>query len=186
MENASTGTIARAPQATVAGDSDASPETYAAAEAIGRMLARMGVTVVTGGRGGVMEAASRGARMAGGLAIGIMPGTAHRESNPWLTVALPTGMEHARNVLTALAGDFLIALGGGAGTLSEVCFAWIHGRPILTLAGHGSSIDRIAGAALDGRRSSTVVRCATIEELETAVRETCRRLGLAVRDPSAG
>ena len=100
------------------------------------MLGRRGITLITGGRrGGVMEAASRGAARAGGLTVGITPGDDARAANPWCDIVLPTGLGHARNAITALAGDFVVAVGGGAGTLSELCFAWIHARPIYVLAG---------------------------------------------------
>lgn len=163
----------RAWQAAVIGDSDPAPEVVAAAEQVGRMLARLGVTVITGGLGGVMEGASRGAREAGGLVVGIVPSDRLEQANPWCHVVIPTGMGHARNVVTVLAGDFVIAVGGGAGTLSEICFAWIHRRPILTLAGCGGWSDRLAGGPLDHRAAAGIRRCASLTELERAVLEVC-------------
>ena len=141
--------IGRAPQATLIGSSDASAETCSEAEAIGAMLAHLGITVITGGCGGVMEAASRGAREANGLTVGIIPSADMGEGNAWCSVVIASGLGHARNLLTSLSGDFLIALGGAAGTLSEICFAWMHGRPILTLKGSGGWADELAGRALD-------------------------------------
>ncbi|MCS7314529.1 MAG: TIGR00725 family protein [Bryobacterales bacterium] len=164
-------TLARRLQAAVIGDSDPPGHVVRMAEEAGRLLARLGITVVCGGLGGVMEGVSRGAREAGGLVIGIVPSSRLEDANPWCSVVIPTGMGHGRNVLTALAGDFVVALGGGAGTLSEICFAWIHGRPIFVLTGAGGWADRLGGKALDARSSSTVRACASLEELERALRE---------------
>jgi len=157
-------------QAAVIGDANPGPEVVAAAEKLGAMLARLGVTVISGGLGGVMEGASRGARQAGGLVVGIVPSNRLQEANPWCDVVIATGMGQARNILTVLSADLVIAIGGGAGTLSEICFAWIHGRPILTLTGWGGWSDRLQDATLDSRRSSTIRACTSLEELEQAVR----------------
>ena len=168
----------RSPQATVIGDSDASPEVCAVAESIGAMLASLGITVITGGRGGVMEATSRGARNAGGIAVGILPSVEMSEANQWCSVIIPTGFGHARNVLTVLAGDLLIAIGSSAGTLSELCFAWIHGKPILTLKGYGTWSDKIGSLPLDHRNTSSITECSNLDALEKAVIETCKKMNL--------
>ena len=123
----------RRPQIAVAGASVCSPRTAALARAVGRALAAAGAVLVCGGLGGVMEAAARGAAEGGGTVIGILPGYDHRAANRHLTVALPTGLGHARNVLVAAAGDALIALPGGHGTLSEVALARVLGRPVVAL-----------------------------------------------------
>jgi uncharacterized protein (TIGR00725 family) len=158
-------------QAAVIGDANPGPEVVVAAEQLGRLLAGLGITVVSGGLGGVMEGVSRGARQAGGLVVGIVPSNRLADANPWCNVVIPTGFGHARNVLTALAGDFVVAIGGGAGTLSELCFAWMHGRPILTLLGHGGWTDRLGGTPLDGRGCSRLRPCASLEEFERALGE---------------
>ncbi len=171
-------------QAALIGDSDASDPNLELAEQAGELLARRGVTLVTGGRGGVMEAACRGAARAGGLTVGIMPGSDARSANPWCAVVIPTGLGHARNVLTALAGDFVVAVGGGAGTLSELCFGWIHGRPLYVLGGSGGWSDRLAGGDLDHRMSSVIVRCDGIQALEREVVRFCATKGLRTREPA--
>jgi uncharacterized protein (TIGR00725 family) len=159
------GRLSRPPQATVIGDSDAGPETRALAERVGGMLAQLGVTVITGGGAGVMEAASRGAREAGGLTISILPSAEMKDANAWSGVVLPTGLGHGRNVITALAGDAIIALGGAAGTLSEICFAWIHHRPIYTLKGCGGWASKVGGGPLDHRAEAEIRECANLDEL---------------------
>jgi len=166
-------------QATVIGDGDATPAAAALADAVGALLARLGVTVVTGGRSGVMEAACRGAAGAGGTTVGIVPSDQLDDANPWCSVVIPTGLGHARNAITALAGDLVIVIGGGAGTLSEIAFAWMHGRPILALAGTGGWADAVQQHPPDSRRTSTITRCEDLAALEAAIRAVCAERGLA-------
>lgn len=120
------------------------------AEAVGRELGRRGVTLLCGGRGGVMEAACRGARAEGGHTIGIMPGGSARESPPNEYVEFPifTGIGFARNSIVVLSGEAIIAIDGSYGTLSELAFALIHGVPVIGLdtwdfAYHGHESERI-------------------------------------------
>jgi uncharacterized protein (TIGR00725 family) len=117
----------------VAGPGAASPEEAAAAEAVGRGLAQAGAVVVCGGLGGVMEAACRGARAAGGLTVGLLPGADRAGANRWVEVAIPTGLGEARNALVVRAADAVIAVGGGWGTLSEIAFAMKAGKPVIGL-----------------------------------------------------
>jgi uncharacterized protein (TIGR00725 family) len=117
----------------VVGSAAAAPEEERAAREVGRRLAEAGAVVVTGGLGGVMAAACRGAREAGGLTVGILPGEDRRAANPWVTVAVPTGMGEARNALVVRAADAVVAVGGEFGTLSEVALALKLGRPVAGL-----------------------------------------------------
>jgi hypothetical protein len=103
------------------------------AEEVGRLLAERECVVVTGGRGEVMAAASRGARRAGGLTIGILPGKERRSGNAWLDVEVVTGVGHARNLAVAASGDAVIAIGGAWGTLAEISFAAMLGRRVVIL-----------------------------------------------------
>lgn len=118
---------------SVVGSAVCTPAQAETAEEIGRLLAERGAILVCGGRGGVMEAACRGAQKAGGLTIGILPGIDHQEGNPYLTVALPTGLGNARNALVAIVGEAVIAIGGGYGTLSEIGIALKQGRRVIGL-----------------------------------------------------
>ena len=106
--------------------------TVAAAE-VGRLLAERGAVLVCGGRGGAMEAACRGAKEAGGLTVGILPGSDRSEANPFVDVVLPTGLGEARNALVVGAADVVIAVGGGYGTLSEVALALKAGKRVIGL-----------------------------------------------------
>ncbi len=135
---------------TVIGSSAATQWEAEAAYRVGLLLARAGAVVITGGRGGVMEAASRGAKEAGGLTLGILPGASRDEANPYVDVAVPTGLGHARNAVNVLAGDAVIAVGGGPGTLSEIGLALAYGRPVVALRGPGAA-GLLAGRSIGGR-----------------------------------
>lgn len=124
-------------QVTIIGSGDLGDEhpAWRAAFAVGRGLSDRGLVVVTGGRSGVMAAANAGARAGRlGVSVGILPGSARADANPSCTVVIPTGLGNARNALTVLAGDCVIAVGGSAGTLSEVGLALKYGRPVCVLA----------------------------------------------------
>ena len=103
------------------------------AEEVGRLLAEGGATVVTGGLGEVMAAASRGAKDAGGTTIGILPGETRSDANPWLDHVVVTGIGHGRNLAVVASGDAVIAVGGRYGTLAEIGFALTLGRPVVVL-----------------------------------------------------
>jgi uncharacterized protein (TIGR00725 family) len=105
------------------------------AEEVGRLLAEARVVVVCGGLGGVMEAAARGASAAGGTVIGVVPGDSTDEANPHCTHVVATGIGHARNLAVVSSGDAVIAVGGEWGTLSELAFARVLGRPVVALEG---------------------------------------------------
>jgi hypothetical protein len=125
----------------VIGGSDASSEALDKAEAAGREIARHGATLVCGGLGGVMEAACRGCRDAGGTTIGILPGTDASEANPYVDVPVVTGMGQARNLVIVRTADAVIAIGGGFGTLSEMAFALRLGKPLVGIDTWSMQID---------------------------------------------
>lgn len=136
----------------VVGGASSSPEEERVASGVGRLLAQAGVALVCGGLGGVMAAACRGAKEAGGLTIGILPGADRAAANAWVDVAIPTGMGEARNALVVRAADALIAVGGEFGTLSEVALALKLGIPVAgigtwELSRTGMSVDPILRAA---------------------------------------
>ena len=97
----------------------------------GRAAAKAGFVVMTGGHDGVMQAAARGAKLAGGVTVGILRTAYPEDSNPWIDIVIPTGMGIARNVAIALACDVMVALPGGHGTLQEVSVAIEFGRRVL-------------------------------------------------------
>ncbi|MGQ9628136.1 MAG: TIGR00725 family protein [Anaerolineae bacterium] len=136
----------------VIGASRCSPETARLAQEVGRRLAEKGAVLVCGGLGGVMEAACRGAKEAGGMTIGILPGTNHHEANPYVDIPIVTGMGEARNVIVVRTAQAVIAVAGEYGTLSEIAFALKMGRPVVglqtwELAQNGRPVEDIIEAA---------------------------------------
>ena len=118
-------------QVAVIGAGEANERERSDAGEVGRLIGRAGAVLVCGGRGGVMEAASCGAREAGGTVVGILPG--EEPGNSCLTVAIPTGLGIARNALVVASGGAVIAVGGGYGTLSEIAMALKLGIPVFGL-----------------------------------------------------
>jgi uncharacterized protein (TIGR00725 family) len=114
----------------VIGASAPTPEQYEQAVAAGRRLAELGAIVVTGGRGGVMEAACRGAKEGGGQTVGVLPGLGREDANAFVDVALPTGLGELRNGLVARSGEAVVAIGGAWGTLAEIAFARGAGKAV--------------------------------------------------------
>ncbi len=118
---------------SVIGASEPSPRVEALAEQVGAELARRGMTVVCGGLGGVMAAACRGAKSAGGTTVGILPGDSPADANPWVDIPVCTGLSYARNVIVVKSGRAVIAVGGAYGTLSEIGHALGEGIPVVAL-----------------------------------------------------
>lgn len=117
--------------AVVGSGDGASAGELAAAEEVGALLAAGGAVVVTGGLGGVMQAACRGAKSRRGLTLGLLPGLDRSEANGWVDVAVATGLGELRNGIVVRASDAVVAVGGGAGTLSEIGFALKLERPVI-------------------------------------------------------
>jgi uncharacterized protein (TIGR00725 family) len=143
------------PYIAVVGASDASAEEERAAEAVGRSLGEAGAILVCGGRGGVMEAACRGAKRAGGTTVGILPGTSRADANPYVDVAIATGLGELRNGLVVRSADALVAVGGEFGTLSEIALALKAGKTVIGLGAWelsraGRAVDVIVPAASPG------------------------------------
>lgn len=131
----------------VCGAGTADPETTARAEDAGRAIAKHGARLVCGGLGGVMAGACRGAKQAGGLTIGILPGRRAAEANQFVDIPLATGLAEGRNLLIIYNADGIIALRGGAGTLSEIALALKTGKPVVDAGGWG--IDGMLPGAAD-------------------------------------
>ena len=144
------------------------------AEQVGVELARRGAVVLTGGLGGAMEAACRGAKRGGGTTIAILPGDDRADANRWVDVAVPTGLGEARNALLVRAADAVVAVAGEFGTLSEIALALRLGKPVVGLA--------TWELAHDGRPVAAVVDAATpAEAAEKAI-----ALATARRAPPTG
>ena len=122
----------------VIGDSNPTEETCRLAEETGRLIADAGALLVCGGLGGIMEAAARGAKSAGGLTVGVLPGYEAADANPFIDIPICTGMGHARNAIIAATARALIALEGAHGTLSEMALGLKLGRRVIALGRRSS------------------------------------------------
>jgi uncharacterized protein (TIGR00725 family) len=117
----------------VIGGGEPSPKEARLAEEVGRELARRGAILICGGLSGVMEAACRGAASEGGLTIGILPGDSSDDANPYVRIAVVTGIGYARNMAVVKSARAVIAIGGGYGTLSEIAYALQSDIPVIGL-----------------------------------------------------
>jgi len=117
----------------VIGPREATATQLERATEIGRQLARLSVTVLCGGRSGVMEAVCAGVAEEGGLSLGFLPGMTPDEANPHVGIALPTGLSEGRNMLIARSARVLIAIGGSYGTLTEIAFGLHFGKRVIGL-----------------------------------------------------
>jgi uncharacterized protein (TIGR00725 family) len=150
----------------VSGGGDAGEAACRLAEEVGRELARRGAVLVTGGLGGAMEAACRGAKAEGGTTLGILPGDDRSAANQWVDVAVPTGLGEARNALVVRAADAVIAVAGEFGTLSEIALALKVGTPVVgletwELARGGQPTDAILVASTPAEAAERAVALAT-------------------------
>lgn len=138
-----------------------------AAFALGRGLVDAGHRLVTGGLGGVMRVVSAGGRASrhctDGSILGILPGLDAAAANPHVQIVVPSGMQLARNLLVVATGDVVVAVGGGAGTLSEIALAWQLGKPVVAIDGLGGWSERLAGERLDARPRGLILAATTVE-----------------------
>ena len=120
-------------QIGVIGTGSCSSDIKSLAELVGKEIARREAVLICGGLGGVMEAAAFGAKQEGGVTLGILSGTIREEANPWIDIAVLSGMGHARNALIAQSSDAVIAVDGEYGTLSEIALSLKMGKPVVIL-----------------------------------------------------
>ena len=144
----------RARQVCVLGSAEPGSAAYQLAGAAGELIAQLGITLVSGCGSPATRVAAERALAAGGLVVSIVPSD-DIELKDWpCSVLIPCGMGDARNLLMALAGDACLVIGGRAGTISEVCLAWLHHRPLLPLIGCGEWSDHLEQDPHDERRNS--------------------------------
>jgi len=130
---------------------------YQAAYQVGLEVARRGALLISGGLGGVMEAASRGAKDGGGFVVGIVPQDDKGAANEFCDVVVATGIGFARDFLTAYSADAIIIVGGGAGTMIEVAAAYQKKIPIIALKGTGGMADRLVDTYIDDRKIERIL-----------------------------
>jgi uncharacterized protein (TIGR00725 family) len=117
----------------VMGAGECSAEIFSQAEEVGRMIAQQGAILICGGRGGVMEAAAKGAKAANGVTVGILPESDDGGANSYIDIPIVTGMGDGRNVINILSSQVIIAISGGYGTLSEIALALKSRTPVVAL-----------------------------------------------------
>jgi len=151
--------LARKIQILVIGHNEngSTPEAEKIAYETGAEIAKSGAVLITGGLGGVMRAASHGAKDGGGLTVGIIPQNDSSFANEYCDIVIPTGIGLARDFLNALTGDGVIVIGGGSGTLSEMCAAYMYKKPIAAIKNSGGTADRFADQYLDHRENVKIV-----------------------------
>lgn len=160
----------RRSQVCVLGSAEPGSTAYALAAAAGELLARRRITVVSGCGSPATRVAAERAIAAGGEVVSIIPPDSMPAADWPATVVIPCGMGDARNLLMALAGDACIVIGGRAGTISEVCLAWLHKRPLLPLVGHGGWSNDLPAHPPDERGNSPIHPWSSLNELETELR----------------
>jgi len=144
------------------------------AEKVGCGIAQKGGILVCGGRGGVMEAACRGAKTAHGLTVGLLPDS-KLEANAFVDVPVPTGLGMRRNFLVVSAADVVIAIGGRWGTLSEICYAIIFEKPVVLVVGTGGCVDELAAGFLMKENRSFLHVASSAEEAVQKAFLLCKR-----------
>ncbi|MBI2264833.1 MAG: TIGR00725 family protein [Armatimonadetes bacterium] len=155
----------------IIGDSRCDESLGRVAYDVGRGIAERGAVLVCGGLGGVMSWSARGARENGGTTLGMLPGTDRKDANPYIVHAVPTGLGEARNLLVVRASDALIAISGGYGTLSELAFALLHGKPVVGL----STWRLLRGDVEDGGVAYAGTAALAVQKVFSLMEETCGR-----------
>src|SRR5687768_14918036 len=164
--NQTRGSVGRPRQVCILGSAEPGSQAYELAGAAGELLARSGITVVSGCGSPATRFAAERALAAGGLVVSIVPSDDIGLRDWPCTVLIPCGMGDARNLLMALSGDACLVIGGRAGTISEVCLAWLHHRPLLPLTGCGGWSDQLERHPPDERQNSKILPWASVAELE--------------------
>ncbi|MFN4245059.1 MAG: TIGR00725 family protein [Brevinematia bacterium] len=152
-------------QVLLIGDSGDFEEKNSVAYEIGKFVARNGWVLVTGGRDGVMDSASRGAFEEGGIVVAITPFDSLENSTPFATVVIPTGMGFARNYINVLSADVVVVVGGGAGTLSEIAYSWQFNKPIIACSFVEGWSKEVAGKKIDYREREPIIDAKSLQEV---------------------
>jgi uncharacterized protein (TIGR00725 family) len=166
-------------QVCVLGSAEPGSQAYELAATAGALLARHQITLVSGCGSPATRVAAESAVAVGGLVVSIVPSDDINLADWPCTVLIPCGMGDARNLLMALSGDACIVIGGRAGTLSEVCLAWLHHRPLLPLVGCGGWSDQLEKNPPDERQNSKILPWGSIVDLQRRLGELALIEGVA-------
>ena len=145
-------------------ENGSTPELEKVAYETGLEVAKSDSVLITGGLGGVMRAACHGAKDAGGITVGIIPQNDPSFANEYCDIVIPTGIGLARDFLNALSADGVIIIGGGAGTLSEICAAYMHNKPIAAIKNTGGIAEMFVDKYLDHRQNVKIVGVSSPKE----------------------
>ena len=145
-------------------DNGCTPELEKLAYDVGSEVAKSKSVLITGGLGGVMRAACHGAQESGGTTIGIIPQDNSSHANEFCDIVIPSGMGLTRDFLNALSADGVIVVGGGSGTLSEICAAYMYKKPIVTLKNSGGIASKYADTYLDHRKNIKIIGVETPQQ----------------------
>ncbi len=158
--------MSRIIQVVVIGNNFANPSDKELAYETGKIIGESGVLLITGGKQGVMKHSSRGARDGGGLVLSILPDSDFEGANDYSDFVIPTGIGYARNLVNVLAGDLVVAIGGGAGTLSELAYAWQFGKPIFAFTSSGWSQRLAEQKRLDDKPKKPIIPIESMDDFE--------------------
>ena len=156
---------------SVVGASEVDKETENLTIELGRLLAKNNYAISCGGLSGVMEAICKGAKEENGLTIGIIPHKDKTAANKYVDIVIPVPFSQGRNIVVVLSGDACVAIAGKAGTLSEICFAWIYQKPIIALSSVEGWSSKIANQRIDDRRSDVIHGVKTPQEAIDKINE---------------
>ena len=145
-------------------DNGCTPKLEKVAYDVGSEVAKSNSVLITGGLGGVMRAACHGAQESGGTTVGIIPQDDPSHANEFCDIVIPSGMGLTRDFLNALSADGVIVIGGGSGTLSEICAAYMYKKPIVTLKNSGGIASKYADTYLDHRKNVKIVGVETPQQ----------------------
>ena len=155
-------------------DNGCTPELEIIAYEAGKEVAKSNSILITGGLGGVMKAASKGAKDSGGITVGIIPQNDKSEANEFCDIIIPTGIGLMRDFLNVLSADGVIAIGGGSGTLSEICAAYMYSKPIVVLKNSGGTATKFTDQYLDHRKNVKIIGVETPKDAVELIFEKIR------------
>ncbi|MFX1355872.1 MAG: TIGR00725 family protein [Promethearchaeota archaeon] len=162
---------------SIIGASEIDKKTEILTMELGRLLAKNGYAIACGGLTGVMEAVCKGVKKEGGLTIGIIPFKEKNAANRYVDIVIPVPFSQARNIVVVLSGDACVAIAGKAGTLSEICFAWIYGKPLIALSSVEGWSSKLANQRLDDRRSDMIYGVNTPQMVIEKLNELFKGIG---------
>ena len=160
---------------SVLGASEINKEIESKTIEIGKLIAKNNFAIACGGLSGVMEAVCKGAKKENGFTIGIIPFADKSKANKYIDLVIPVPFSQARNIVVVLTGNVCLAISGKAGTLSEICFAWIYNKPIVAFSSVKGWSSKIANKQLDDRRQDRIYGAETPQEAIDKIKELMNR-----------